>query len=223
MVGVEHTRDPAHLPAGVGFTPDAVAQRQRGVDRRGRLQAERIAGHGAGVVVLDHTQPRPGRLGRGRDDPQVQFGVVGLPDLVRSRSLASVHQIEHLLVALGALVGQRRQTRVEPSDDGVHRGIGGPRPALPAGQLDHLAVDGRRRGRWSAQRHPLDQRHQLIRQRPLPLVGAGSTGQTGQPSGPVASQPPLHGAQRQLGLTRERGHRHLVFQVWAQQRPAGHR
>jgi len=63
-------------------------------------------------LVLHDGQPRPGRAGRARD-PQVEQGVVGLPDRVRTLGLVAVQQVERLPVALGAVVGEGDQCRIQ--------------------------------------------------------------------------------------------------------------
>lgn len=68
-------------------------------------QVDRIPGHRPGVVVLDDGQPRPARLARRRDHPQVQLGVVGLPDRIGPLGLAPVHQVEQRPVMDSRVVG----------------------------------------------------------------------------------------------------------------------
>ena len=101
VVDVERAGDAAHVPAGPGLAPDRLPERQRGGQRRRGAQVDRVPGDGPGVVVLDEGQPRPARPARRGEHPQVQQGVVGLPDLVRLGRLSAVHQVEHLLVPLG--------------------------------------------------------------------------------------------------------------------------
>jgi hypothetical protein len=74
-------------------------QRQRGL-LGGRVAEENgVAGDGAGVVVQDDSEPRPGRLLLGVQDLKVEQGVVGLPLLVGTGRGAPVDELE--LVAVG--------------------------------------------------------------------------------------------------------------------------
>jgi hypothetical protein len=103
VVGVEHARDAADVPARLGLAPDRLPQRQGGLQRRRRAEVDRIPGNGPGIVVLDHGQPRPRRVTRRGHHPQVELGVIGLPDLVGTGCLPAVDQLEHLRVAPVAL------------------------------------------------------------------------------------------------------------------------
>jgi hypothetical protein len=88
---------------------------------RRRAEVDRVPGNGPGVVVLDHGQPRPGRRTRRCQYPQVELGVVGLPDLVGTARLPAVDQLEHLRVAFVPLDRQGPQRRVDAADDRVDR------------------------------------------------------------------------------------------------------
>jgi len=175
------------------------------------------------VVVFDQGQPWPARqAGRG-EYPQVQQGVVGLPDLVRLGGFAAVHQVEHLLVPLGALVGERGQRRVNAPHDVVHRGVARRRPPLFPGHLGRLAVHRGDGGRRAAQRQALDQQLQLRRHPPGSPVRAGPAGQRGKPFSAVGREP---AAQRPLGdamLAGDARQRAAVLKVGAQHLPAGKR
>src|SRR6266496_3080176 len=94
---------------------------QAGLQRRRRTEVDRVPGDGPGMVVLDHGQPRPGRLtGRGHH-PQVKLGVVGLPYLVGAGCLPAVDQLEHLRVALGAIDPAVRTLAVEGTTGSMPR------------------------------------------------------------------------------------------------------
>jgi hypothetical protein len=83
--------------------------------------------------------------------------VIGLPDRIRLACFAPAHQVEQLLVPLGALVREHRQPRVDAADHRVHRGVRGHRPALVASDAGDLAVNGRNRRGRAPQRQALDQ------------------------------------------------------------------
>ena len=179
------------MPIRPGLAPDRLAERQRGRQRRGGGEVDRVPGDSAGVVVLDQCQPRPGRAARRGDHPQVQQGVVGLPDLVRPGRFAAVHQVEHLLVPFCALVRERGHRRVDAPHDVVDRGVAGYRPPLAPGLLRppggapwrRSAADGAARGlRSSAATRT------AFADVPCP------TGPARQRPGPLYGRPPASGA-----------------------------
>ena len=188
VVDVERLRDAAHVPAGPRFAPDRLAERQRGGQRRRGAEVDRVPGDRPGVIVLDQGQPRPARLTRRGEHPQVQQGVVGLPDLVRLGGLAAVHQVEHLLVPLGALVREGGHRRADAADDRVDRGVGRDGPSFPLRDRGDLAVHMRGgRGR-RAQRQALDQEPQRLGEAGTAPVGARGPAQASQPgSGPATA------------------------------------
>ncbi|WP_205346844.1 hypothetical protein [Pseudonocardia broussonetiae] len=160
-----------------------------------------------------------GRFPGGGADPQIELGVVGLPDLVRRVGLAAVHQLEHLAVALGALGAQAHQPRVQRGDDVAHGAVARHRPIVIGGYLADLPVDDRSSGRGAAQRQARDQQLQLGLDSAAATVAALMSGQTGQPARTVRGQPALRGPQRHVGGTRGRGERHVVLEVRAQNTP----
>ena len=223
MVDVERVGDAAHVPAGPGLAPDRLAERQRGGQRRRGAEVDRVPGDRAGVVVFDDGQPRPARLAGRGEHPQVQQGVVGLPDLVRLGGLAAVHQVEHLLVPLGALVREGGHRRVDAPHHVVHRGVAGHRPPLRPGHLGGLPVHGGDRGRRAAQRQALDQQLQLGRHPPGSPVRARPARQRGQPSRAVGRQPAAQRPLRDAVLAGHTDQRAAVLEVGAQHLPAGKR
>ena len=64
--------DAAHRPVRVALAPDRLPQGQRRLDARGRVQAQRIAGHRSAVVVEDDRQPGSRWPTVFVEDPQVQ-------------------------------------------------------------------------------------------------------------------------------------------------------
>src|SRR6266536_43945 len=103
-------------------------------------------------------------------------------DLVRLGGLAAVHQVEHLLVPLGALMRERGHRRVDALHHVVHRSVARRWPPLRPGHLGRLPVHGGDRGRRAAQRQALDQQLQVGRHPPGSPVRARPAGQRGQPS-----------------------------------------
>jgi len=223
VVDVERIRDAAHVPAGPGLAPDRLPERQRGGQRRRGAQVDRVTGDRPGVVVFDDGQPRPARPTRRGDHPQVQQGVIGLPDLVRLSRLAAVHQVEHLLVPLRALMREGGHRRVDAPHDVIYRGVARHRPPLFPGSLGGLPVHRSDGGRRAAQRQALDQQLQLGRHPPGSTVRARPAGQRGQPSSAVGRQPPAQRPLRNAVLAGHTDQRAAVLEVGAQHLPAGKR
>ncbi|MEV4112434.1 DUF5919 domain-containing protein [Nonomuraea sp. NPDC049695] len=143
--------------------PKGQAIQAREIDEEHVPGTLTIAGDGAGVVVLDGRQPRPGGLAGGVDHPDVQLGVVGLPDLVRFGRFPPVHQLIHLSVPFGPFVRHNLQCRVDAGHDVVHGPIPRPGPATLGGHADGLPMDLRDRRTGRLERQPLDEGDQLLR------------------------------------------------------------
>src|SRR5947209_10031222 len=58
VVGIERLGDAAHGPVRVTLAPDRLAQRERRLNARRSMQAQRIAGHRSAVIIKDDRQPR---------------------------------------------------------------------------------------------------------------------------------------------------------------------
>ena len=211
------------MPGRVGLAPDRLPQRQGGLQRRRGAEVDRVPGDGPGMVVFDHGQPRPGRVtGRGHH-PQVELGVIGLPDLVGAGRLPAVDQLEHLRVALGPLDRKGPQRRVDAADDRIDGGVGRDGPSFPLRDLGDLAVHlcgGRCR---RAQRQSLGQEPQRLGEAGPAPVGARGSAQPSQSAGSVAGQPPLQRPVRDPGLCGHMGQRDAVFEVWPKDQPAAMR
>ena len=119
VVGIEDPGDAADLPARSALAPDRLAQGQGRLDRRGAAEEQRIARHGAAVVVEDDGQPR--LLGPPTPVFQhdVEFRMIGLPDGVGAGRLVAVDQVEGVGIGLRPLVGQGHQGRIEVADQAI--------------------------------------------------------------------------------------------------------
>src|SRR4051812_16299487 len=106
--------------------------------------------------------------------------MVRLPDLVGARGLVAVQQVVLLLIDLRALVGESDQGTVEPTHHGVYGAIGGGRPAVLAGPLSALPVDGGGSRARLAQHQSFDQLLQLGELPPPPAVRSRLPRQTRQ-------------------------------------------
>ena len=207
VVDMQHGREAAHRPGRVGLAPDRLPQRQRGLQRGRGAEEDRVPGDRAGMIILDDGQPGPGGPAARIEHQQVQFGVVGLPDLVGAVRLPAVNQLEPVPVGHRAVPGQGDQAGIQAGDDGVHRGIGRRGPAPGGGDLTGPPVNRGDPRRRPAQRQPLDQRDQLRGDPAASPVRPAGPGQPGQALPAVAGQPALRGAQRDPRLCRYRGQR----------------
>ena len=216
VVAVEDLGQPADRPGRVGLAPDRLAQRQRGLQRRGRAEVDGVAGDRAAEVIEDRRQPRPRRAARVVEDHHVELGVVGLPDRVGCRGLAAKDQLEAVAVARRPVVRERHEPGIERDDDRAHRPVAGWRPATLTGHADRLAVDVRRRAARAPQRQPLDERHELRRLAADVAVTPRHPRQTRQPGGSVTRQPMAGRARRDPGRCCRVRQRDAVLEVRAQ-------
>ena len=178
-----------------------------------------MPGDGPGMVVLDHGQPRPRRVIRRGHHPQVELGVIGLPDLVGAGRLPAVDQLEYLRVASGPLDRQGSEPRVDAANDRVDRGVGRDGPSFPLRDRADLAVHLRGGRDQRAQRQSLDQEPQRLGETGPAPVGARGPAQASQSAGPVAGQPPLQRPVRDPALGGHTGQRDTVPEVGPQDQP----
>lgn len=181
------------MPGRVRLAPDRLTQRERGVQRGRGTEVDRVPRDRAGVVVLDNRQPGPDGPATGGDHPQVELGVVSLPDRVGALGLAAVNQVVHLPVPLGPLVREHHQRGVERAGNGVHGAVRGHRPALVLGDLDDPPVHPRQMRCRPAQGQPFDQVAKFLGDTAVPGVRARGANETGKTSASVGGSPPLCG------------------------------
>jgi hypothetical protein len=158
MVGGEITavsrvkccRDSSDPPLRQGLTPYRLAQHQGRVEARGGLQAQPKAGNGATVVIHDDGEPGPHRWATLLAYPEVQQGMIGLPEVIGLGGFVSGEEIVGGTGGLAPGVGQRDQSRVQMLHDPRPPAIVGHGPAVAKRHVTHVAVDkGHSRG-WCA-------------------------------------------------------------------------
>jgi hypothetical protein len=211
-----------HRPSRVGLAPDRLPQRQRQVQRGRGAEEHGVASDRAGAVVEHDGQPRPRRRAGLVEDEQVEFGVVGLPDLVRPLGLAPVDQLVAVPQRHRPVVRQRQQLRVQGGHDRVDGAVGRDRPAVLEGRAARPAGDARDPGSGTLQRQALHQPHQLLGQPAATAVRTVSPGQARQAGRPVSGQPPLRRAQRHPAVAGRHRQGHVVLHDRAQHCPAPH-
>ena len=168
-------------------------------------------------ITVSHGRGRRTRRGH---HPQVELGVIGLPDLVGGICLPAVDQLEHLRVASAALDRQGSQRRVDAADDRVDGGVGRDRPSFPFRDLGDLPVHLRGGRDRRAQRQSLHQEPQRLGEAGPATVGAHGPAQASEPASPVAGQPPLQRPVRDPALRGDAGQRDAVLEVYPQSQPA---
>jgi hypothetical protein len=107
VVGIEDLGNAEDDPVGVGFPPDRLAQHQGGACRRRAIEGNEEACDRATVVVDDDGQPRPCRLAVGPFGPEIELGVIGLPDLVRPFGFTPMNQVVGLAIGLLEIKSER--------------------------------------------------------------------------------------------------------------------
>ena len=119
MIGIKHTRDTTDMPARIIFAPNRLAEGQRGTEDTGRVEPDTETGHRTAVVVDDHGQPGTSRLFLGVQNPYVEGGMVGLPDLVRAAGPPSIEEIVLFAVRFRPCLCQGDEGWVKGAEEAV--------------------------------------------------------------------------------------------------------
>jgi hypothetical protein len=119
VVGIKRLRDTTDVPLGHGFTPQCLAQDQGRLDGGWGLKADPKPGNGPAVIIYYDCEPGTSRLPTVMPQPNIQQGVIGLPEVVGLFGCASIEEIIGGSVGFAAVVGQRDQGGVKVLDDPV--------------------------------------------------------------------------------------------------------
>ena len=103
---------------------------------------DRVSGQSARVVVDDRGQPRPHRLAAYVSDDEIELRVIRLPDCVWTACTMAMHQLKLIAEARRTFMSQRRQGRIDPSDDGVHGAVRRRRPFPLFAKCENTPIDG---------------------------------------------------------------------------------
>jgi hypothetical protein len=120
-------------------------------------------------------------------------------------------------------MGQDGERRVQVADDVVDGGVAGYRPAMLPGDGGDVPVNGGNGRRGPLQGQALDEQLQLLGELPGAPVGPLAPGQAGQAVSAVTGRPPLQRPVGDSAMSGQPGERHAIFDVRAQDLPAGHR
>ena len=181
------------------------------------MEAQRVAGDRAAVVVEHHGQPRSGRAAVFIDHPQIKWRVIGLPHLIGPTRLTSIQQLVLVRVPFRPIVRQRDQAWVQRLDDAINGGIARPRPATRLGDAAHLTMHRRDGGRRLTQSQPFDELTKIGSQStPLATVGTSSAGEPSKATPLIALQPALGCAHRYSPIARPALQRDAFFEDWSQ-------
>lgn len=173
-------------------------------------------GHRSAVIVDDHGQPGTGRRFLVVEDPDIERGVIGLPDLVRVASLPSIEQV--VLLAGGLRPGPRQgdERRIECADDRVDAGVARNGPATLLGNGGSLAVDDSRAQGWPPSGKALDQPLEFCLEVALPSVRVDLADESRETMLPILLKPALRSAEGDPMLPCDSGQRHALLEVQAQ-------
>ncbi len=141
VVGIENARDAADGPMRVLLAPDPLAQSQSGAEHGRRLEGKIVACNRSAVVVDHDREPGLGDRAVVAQDHDVQLGVIGLPDRIRTRCFSPVHKVEVLAVDFRTVMRERQQTGRELPNDGTNQPVARKRFTLSFRELPDLAVD----------------------------------------------------------------------------------
>ena len=101
------------------LAPNALAQGKGSAKRRRGIEPEIIAGDRAAEIVDHDRQPRSRCHSIFPQEKDIELRVVGLPDTVWLRRLATVNKIEVFTVALIALVSENKETFRQVTGDAI--------------------------------------------------------------------------------------------------------
>ena len=106
-------------------------------------------GNGPAVIIHNDGEPGPHRVPLVMPHPQIQQGVIGLPDGVGLLCLAAIEQIKDRAIGFTPGMGQGHQPTIELLNHLIHTLIAWQRPAMLGGDVDDLPMHeggGGRRG-----------------------------------------------------------------------------
>jgi hypothetical protein len=83
VISVQDTWNSAYCPARFALAPDGLMERQGCLQRRRRIEREKIPGDGAAVIIHNDRQPGSSRGPFIIEHHNIQQRVIGLPDGVR--------------------------------------------------------------------------------------------------------------------------------------------
>ncbi len=161
------------MPAGVVFTPDRLAQGQRGVERRGGIEGEEVTSDGPAIVVDHHGEPGLGGGFTLAHEEHIEYIVISLPDGIGTLSFTAIEQIEALLVGFGTLVSQGRQPGRKRTDNVIDGAVAWWREMVLLGPLTDPSMDNGHRQRGTLEGQTFNELMQLRRQ-PTMLASVGT-------------------------------------------------
>ena len=166
------------------------------------------------MVVDNDAQPRPCWLPIIADRPEIELGVIGLPDLVRAFGLTAINQIIGVAISLRTFDPECFQVLGDGADDVVDSVVSRWILALLTGNTAHFPINRTRAERWPLQREAFSEMTELLRQTAaLTLIRPSGTGQAGQSEAPITAHPVLSCTQRQCRLHGDARQRHVLLQV----------
>ena len=150
------------------------------------------------MVVDDYAQPRPARLPIVAYRPEIKPCVIGLPDLVRTFSLAAMDKVVSRAIGFFTGDGERLQILRDGANDVVDSVVTGWFAVLGTCDTADFPIYGAGTERGSLQRETFGEMAQIVRQAAtFSLIGPPGPGQTNQPEPTVPAHPVLSCPQRE--------------------------
>jgi hypothetical protein len=214
VIGVEHFGDAEDRPVRVGPPPDRLPERQCRLHGGRAVERKQEAGDGAAVVIDDDGQPRTCRRAIVASGPEIELGVIGLPDLVGTLGFAAMNQIVGFAIGFLAIQSERLQRVGDGTDDVVDGVVAGGRLPCGARNTADLPMDRTWAERRLLQGQAFGEVAQVVRDTTaFALIGPSGTGQPGKPKPVVTADPALEGAQRKPQLPGNARQRLIAFKV----------
>ncbi len=109
VIGVEHIGNPTNMPARIVLAPDRLAQSERRLCGRWRLEKQEIARDSTAVVIQNYSKPWLGRIFTFPLHQNIKEGVIRLPNCIGSLCLPAVNQVECGAVGLLSFMRQSQE------------------------------------------------------------------------------------------------------------------
>src|SRR5580698_241608 len=115
------------------------------------------------MIVNDDGQPRAFRLPVIALRPKIELRVIGLPDLIRTFSLAAMDKVVSRAIGLFTIDGERLQILGDGANDVVDSVVTGWFAALGSCDTADFSIYGARTERGSSQRETFGEMAQIVR------------------------------------------------------------
>lgn len=184
-----------------------------------RRSSDHVSADRAGVIIHDGGQPGAVGLPVRADDENVEFGVVGLPDVVRPFRPTAEHQLVTIAVGRGTFQRGGDERWVEGLHDLPDGRVARRRFSVAQALLGDEAMQRRDRRTRPGQSDPLYGGDGRWISAPTALIGPRSVIEPGEPVPLIELMPTLERPRADAALAGEGRERDLIFDVKSEDPP----